>query len=816
MSLPKRYKPTDIEPRLETEWREQEIYHYQPDSDAPIYAVDTPPPTVSGYLHLGHVYSYTHTDVMARYWRMRGYNVYYPMGFDDNGLPTERLVERQLGIHALDVGREAFINHCLAIGDEAEKDYKALWQRLGLSIDWRYAYRTIGDLARKTSQWSFIDLYRKGLVYRQKAPTIWCPECQTAIAQAELDDLERDTTFYTLAFKLENDDTLRIATTRPELLAACVCVFVHPEDTRFNHFIGQKATVPLFGQQVEILADPAADPEKGTGVVMCCTFGDTTDVEWWHTHQLPLIEAIGKDGKLTSVAGQFADNTVQDARRKIVEALESDGLLLERNPTLQSVRIHERCDTPVEYIVTQQWFVKVLDYRDEFLAVGEQIDWHPPQMKNRYREWVENLSWDWCISRQRYFGVTFPLWYCGDCGDVMLVDEHELPIDPTTTQPTKPCACGGTTFSPETDVMDTWATSSLTPQIVAQYLQNPDLYQCLMPMSLRPQAHEIIRTWAFYTIVKSHHHFGVLPWKEVAISGWGLTPEGSGKISKSRGGGSISPMELIQEYSSDAVRYWATSTGFGKDSVISIEKVQIGAKLINKLWNVARFSSRFLEGYQPTDQIPALTSADRWILARLQKLIQRITSLFESYDYAAAKSEIEGFFWKDLADNYLEMAKQRLYDEENPACEGGQYTLYHSLLTILKCFAPFMPYVTEEIYQHLFSMTDGSSSIHISKWQEADPRLEDKNADLWGDTLVTVATTIRRFKSDQQLSLTTELSRLQLVTEEADLGKFLQDAVVDLMSVTRAQQVEVVPQIDSSLQSLTDAEQVIGIAIKLA
>lgn len=816
MSLPKRYNPHTTEPRLEAEWQENGVYHYDPDSDVPTYAIDTPPPTVSGYLHLGHVYSYTHTDVMARFWRMKGHNVFYPMGFDDNGLPTERLVERQLGIRAMDVGRDTFIEHCLATSDEAEKDYEALWQRLGLSIDWRYAYRTIGELARKTSQWSFIDLYRKGLVYRQKAPTIWCPECRTAIAQAELDDLERETTFYTLAFKLENGDALPIATTRPELLAACVSVFVHPEDQRFTSLIGQKVTVPLFGQKVEILADEAADPEKGTGIVMCCTFGDTTDVEWWYKHNLPLIEAIGRDGKLTSVAGDFAGDCVPDARRKIVEALDDQGLLLERKPTSQSVRIHERCDTPVEYIVTQQWFVRVLDYKDDFIAAGEQIEWHPPQMKNRYREWVENLNWDWCISRQRYFGVTFPVWYCDNCGEIMLADEDQLPIDPSTTKPSKACSCGSTSFSPETDVMDTWATSSLSPQIVAQFLQDKDLHGKLMPMSLRPQAHEIIRTWAFYTIVKSHHHFGTLPWREVAISGWGLAPEGSGKISKSRGGGPIAPLELIQEYSADAVRYWATSTGFGKDSVISVEKVQVGAKLVNKLWNVARFSSRFLEGYQPTAAIPTLTPADRWIMARLQKLIRRITSLFEGYDYAAAKSEIEGFFWKDLADNYLEMAKQRLYDDENPTREGGQFALYHSLLTILKLFAPFMPYVTETIYQQMFSEADGSASIHNAAWPTPILQLEDDHADLWGDTLVTVATTIRRYKSDNQLSLTTELTRLQLATAEIDLVSFLQDAAADLRSVTRAQQVEVVPEIDASLETLSNLDETVGIGIERA
>src|SRR5712692_2962687 len=375
VSLPKYYSPNTAEPQLQAFWQQAGTYHFSPGAERSVYSIDIDPPTVSGNLHLGHVYSYSHTDFIARFWRVNGYNVYYPMGYDDNGLPTEKLVEKRLGITAIKVGRRAFIEKCLAVSVEEEKNYEALWQRLGLSIDWRHTYRTIDELSRRTSQLSFLDLYRKGLAYRREAPTIWCPECHTAIAQAELNDLERESEFVTIAFRLENGEKLPIATTRPELLPACVAVFVHPHDPRFQKLVGQRVTVPLFEMEVPLLEDAKVDPEKGTGAVMCCTFGDVTDVEWWYTHHLPLKVVIGRDGRMTKAAGEFTGLTVNEARRRIVEALDTYGLLLGRQPVSQSVRVHERCDTPVEYIVTKQWFIRVLDFKKEFLEAGEQVTW---------------------------------------------------------------------------------------------------------------------------------------------------------------------------------------------------------------------------------------------------------------------------------------------------------------------------------------------------------------------------------------------------------------------------------------------------------
>ena len=825
--LPKRYNPRETEPRLCETWQENGTYHYEPQTGAKVYSVDTPPATVSGNLHLGHAFSYSHPDFLARFWRMNGYQVFYPMGYDDNGLPTGRMVEKHLGISAKQIGRSAFIEKCLEISQEAEADYETLWKRLGLSIDWRYTYRTIDRHSRRTSQLSFIELYKKGLIYRREAPAIWCPECRTPIAQAEQNDKERQSEFFTLAFRLEEagseGGTIPIATTRPELLPACVAVFVNPDDERFSHLIGKKSTVPIFNQQVPIMADPDADPAKGTGAVMCCTFGDTMDVTWWYRHNLPLVEAIDQSAHMTKAAGEYAGLSIKEARQRIVQAAETSGLLIDRHPTSQSIRVHERCDSPVEYVVAKQWFTRVMDHKDEFIRIGDSIKWHPEHMGARYRAWVENLNWDWCISRQRYYGVAFPVWYCQVCGEVFLADIDQLPVDPLKQSPGRPCSCGSNSFLPEEDVMDTWATSSLSPQIVGRWLPDSGnspaagseegLYQQVFPFSVRPQAHEIIRTWAFYTIVKSHYHFGKIPWKEVLISGWGIAGEGMGKISKSRGGGPMAPIEMIERYSADAVRYWAASTGPGKDAIISEEKIKMGAKLITKLWNVARFCARFLGDYQPGEHLDEhLTPADRWILSRTQQLIIRATELYQNYDYAAAKSEIESFFWRELADNYLEMCKQRLYDEANPARWGALFTLQHVLLTVLKLFAPLLPFVTETIYQGIYAgepgeRSNGTASIHKSRWPEADQHLLDDRAAALGETLLVIATAVRRYKSEHNLPLGTRIAWLGLSLENEALAEELASARDDLSSITRAQEIEIVEQFDALSVLLLDGEE---------
>lgn len=815
VSLAKHYQPALRELHIGARWQETGVYTFDPKDDGTIYAVDTPPPTVSGFLHLGHVYSYSHADFMARFWRMNGRNVFYPMGYDDNGLPTERLVERQLGFTAEQLGRPAFIQQCLEISTEIERGYEELWKRLGLSVDWSRTYRTIDDESRRTAQFSFLELTERGLTYRQSAPTIWCPACHTAIAQAEVNDLERDSEFVTLAFRRPNGETLSIATTRPELLPACVAVFVHPGDHRFADVVGEGVTVPLFGHEVPVLEDLRADPEKGTGAVMCCTFGDTTDVEWWRTHHLPLKEALDRQGRMTALAGPFAGLAVTEARAATLEALRAAGLVLGTQQIRQTVRVHERDDVPVEYIVTQQWFTRVLDQKDALLAAGDRIHWYPAHMKTRYREWVENLAWDWCISRQRYYGVPFPVWYCMDCGEIMPARRDQLPVDPTDAEPPGACSCGGTSFRPEQDVMDTWATSSLSPQILGRWLSDPPFFDRIFPMSVRAQAHEIIRTWAFYSIVKSHYHQGTVPWNTILVSGWGIAQEGVGKISKSRGGGPMAPMELLERYSADAARYWAASTGVGKDAIISEEKVQAGAKLVTKLWNVARFSERFLEEYSPPPSPPPLSPADRWIVSATNRLVRAATTYFEAYDYVAAKNEIEIFFWRDLSDNYLEMAKKRLYQEAGPGYEGARYALYAALSAVVKLFAPILPYVTEEIYGGL--LAPHALSVHRSSWPVVDPARFDDEAEAGAQVLLAVTTAVRRYKSDRNMSLGMELERIHLQVSDPRLLLSLSGAEDDLSSVTRARNVDITATPGEGLEAVPlSAARPLPVALFLA
>jgi valyl-tRNA synthetase len=857
MGLPQRYDAAEAEHRWQTTWAERRIYEFDPADPRPIFAIDTPPPTVSGAIHIGHVYSYTQAEAIARFWRMQGHNVYYPFGFDDNGLPTERFVEKSRGIRARDLSRADFIAACLDVSREVEDRFEGFWKSLGFSVDWRLRYSTIDPQARRTSQWSFIDLYRKGLIYRAQAPNPWCVECQTAIAQAEMDDAERGTVFYTLAFsidderqKTKDEDTLAagepsslvsrpssvlpIATTRPELLPACVAVFVHPDDARFAHLVGREAIVPLFGRRVPILADRSVDPQKGTGAVMCCTFGDTADVEWWRAHNLPLIPLVTRAGRLGPDGGPYADLTLAQARKQIVADLGAQGLLLGEQASRQSVRIHERCKTPLEILETSQWFIRVLDAKEALIAAGRQIAWHPAHMQTRYEHWVANLSWDWCISRQRFYGVPFPLWHCESCGAVVLADEAQLPIDPASDAPPGPCACGSTSLRPETDVMDTWATSSVSPQIAALRWRDAiapgdlsaaphddPLYRRLFPMQLRPQAHDIIRTWAFYTIVKSHYHFGTIPWETVMISGHGLDPSGH-SIHKSLGNSPIAPEALIARYGADAVRYWACSGGVGADQPINEATMKQGARFVTKLWNAARLIAgieneelRMKNGATIASQISIpnfqFFPADRALLSWLQRLIARATEGFRAYEYAAALEATERFFWGTFCDNYLEWVKSRLYDSAGEERSAAQATLVEVLLTILKLLAPIMPHITEEIYQQLRAPGD-SDSIHLAAWPAANSALIDPAAERAGEALLALTGAARRFKSARKLGLGAELKRLAIAAADPELRAALKASAADLRSVTRAREVDFV---DTASELAEEVAPGLAMAIEL-
>lgn len=716
--MDKKYNFQETEKKLEKFWEEHEIYKYR--KGEKIFSIDTPPPTVSGRLHIGHVFSYTQAEMIARFKRMQGYHVFYPFGFDDNGLPTERLVEREEGIHANMLPRSEFRAKCIRTIAKYEEEFQQLWKRLGFSVDWTLQYQTISNLSQKISQKSFIELARNKKAYMQESPVLWCTECQTSIAQAELETKECETIFNYLNFATPLGNLL-IATTRPELLAGCVCIFVHPDDTRWNLYIGLKARVPLYDFEIPILADETVSMEKGTGAVMCATFGDTMDVEWCQKHSLPYKKIVLSDGTIQEGVALIGGMTITEARMYIVECLREKGFLVKQETIQHMVAIHERCGTSVELIPSRQWYIEVLTDKEKYLKAADEINWHPAHMKNRYKLWVENLKWDWCISRQRYFGVPFPVWYCKDCKKPIFAAEEQLPINPLESQPLQPCECGCNIFIPEDAVFDTWATSSVTTLINARYGEKDDISNEIFPMGMRSQAHEIIRTWAFYSIVKSLYHTGKIPWKDIMISGFVLAKPGE-KISKSKKNGADAPMELIERHSADAVRYWSANSKLGTDTFFSEDELKISKRFIQKLYNAAKFVVLQLDGFKKPKiyNESVLLPVDRWILQRVNNTTLNAIKLLNNYEIGQARHEIDNLFWKDFCDYYIEIVKERLYQPEKHGVQqrySGQIAIYYSLLGILKLYAIYTPYITEYIYQDFYRNYEKEISLHQTLWE---------------------------------------------------------------------------------------------------
>ena len=776
MALGKRYTAGEAEPRWQKHWADQGIYRYDPDSGKEVYSIDTPPPTVSGMIHMGHIFSYVQAEVMARYHRMTGKEVFYPFCFDDNGLPSERFTEKVKGVRAQDMTRGEFVKLCLEVAKDAEAQFRDLWNSFGFSCDWSLMYTTIDPWVQRLSQRSFLDLVEKDRVYRKESPTLWCPECRTAVAQAETEDKELPSHFHDLVFPLaDGSGTIPIATTGPELIPACVAVFVNPEDNRWKHLVGKKAVVPLFHREVEILADEKVASDKGSGVVMCCTFGDTTDIEWWEKYGLDLRIVLDDKGHMNGKAGFLEGMYWKKARKAIVERLDEEGFRKGGEDISHAVNVHERCGTPLEYLVNKQWFIRILDLKDKLLEKGAEINWHPAHFRVRYDHWVENLKWDWCISRQRFYGVPFPVWFCQGCGEPVFASDGQLPVDPLVDSPEGPCpSCGGTDFTPESDVMDTWATSSLTPQINRKWKEN-DQRENVFPMALRPQAHDIIRTWAFYTIAKALLHGGTIPWRDVMISGHSLNPDRQ-KMSKSKGNVAGDPLAALQQFSADELRYWACSSKLGTDVVFSKEVLGEGRRLVTKLWNATRFAEARLEDFDPNRQV-TLHPFDRWLLSRLTETVNRATAGMAQYEYSTCVREAETFFWKALCDNYLEIAKGRLYGEDPEAKAAAQYTLYTALYTALRLFAPVMVHITEELYHGVFMETEKHPSIHVAPWPQCD--YMDEEALRLGNMALLVIEEARRWKSENNLSMATPL-------ESVDAPEELRPFEADLLSVTRA------------------------------
>ena len=681
--------------------------------------------------------------------------MFYPFGFDDNGLPTERLVEKELGIRAHEVSREEFRDNCMQVAKKYEDDFRNLFISAGNSADFSLCYSTVSPEVQRVSQKSFLDLVKAGEAYYGEKPAIWCPECRISIAQAELESKDVASTFNYLKFNLAGEDGyLEIATTRPEMLCACVCVFVNPDDERFKKYVGKKVVVPIYNFEVEILTDDKVALDKGTGVVMCCTYGDETDLYWQETHHLPRKMAIDDGGRMTALSGKYEGMKVKAARAEIIADLKEAGLLLKQEPIVHAVATHERCGTPMEINIKKQWFIKLVEHKEEFLKRGEEIKWYPDFMKSRYLNWVENVDRDWCISRQRYFGVPIPVWYCEDCGEIILPEEDRLPINPLVDTPNKPCPkCGSMKFKPECDIFDTWQTSSITPQINCKWAVDDEMYKKLMPMSLR--------TWDFYTIAKSHYHSNCLPWENVMISGFVMANKDE-KISKSKSNSKMSPEVLLKEKSADITRYWAGTGSLGRDIVFTDEEFKNGTKLVNKIWNASRFVLSLLNDYKPREI--ALKPMDQWIIAKYNDMLQRFKGYFDKYEIGLAMNELEKFFW-NFCDNYIEIAKRRLYNPDifgAEATESAKYASYKVLLGMLKLFAIYMPHITEEIYQTYFKQFEGTISIHLTQIEKIDAQLPE-NIIKNGDEVLDVVSFVRGFKSENNYSMKEELDEVEIV-----------------------------------------------------
>ncbi len=840
-TLPKHFAAPEAEQRWDAQWQQSGLYHYDPERPRDeTFVVDTPPPTVSGSLHVGHVFSYTHTDVIVRHQRMRGLNIFYPMGWDDNGLPTERRVQNYYHIRCDPnlayeegatfeaasakvrkkrprlVSRPNFIEACNQLTAEDEKTFLSLWRRMGLSVDWRQEYATIDDHCRSTAQRSFLDLHAKGMLYSSDAPTMWDVDFQTAVAQAELDDRELDSTFNDVAFGVEDsEEEFVISTTRPELLPACVAVAAHPDDERYAHLIGKRAITPLFRVPVPIFASDLVEKDKGTGILMICTFGDQTDVQWWREQGLALRQIIGLAGRLLPVEygtpgwesqdaakaneayAELQGKRPEQARTRVLELLGeasaaangTEAPLRGQRQIRHAVKFFEKGDRPLELVPTRQWFCRLLDRKEDLLAKGGQVQWHPPFMGHRFTTWTENLGLDWCISRQRYFGVSFPVWYrLSDEGlplydEALLASVEQLPVDPTVTPPpgfeeSQRGQPGG--FTAETDVFDTWFTSSMTPQISSRWQLDQERHDKLFPADIRPQSHEIIRTWAFYTIAKAMAHEDKIPWKHVLISGWILDPDRK-KMSKSKGN-VIVPTELLEKYTSDGVRYWAASARLGVDTAFDEKMLSMGKRLVTKIFNASKFVLA-----QGGSVAPVTHEIDRGFCHKLLGVVTDATKSYEEFEFAPALRATEGFFWANFTDSYLELVKNRARDESDEAGRGSAIaSLRLGLQVLLRLFAPVLPYITEEVWSWIFAEQAGQPSIHAAPWpSKADfsdvpaPKSEGSF-----DIAVTALTTLNRAKTGAGVGVGRGVKSMVLTARQADLDR-LAPVLADVLAAGR-------------------------------
>jgi len=769
------YNSKEVEDKIRKFWEKSKIYKFDSKSKKPVYSVDTPPPYASaGHLHIGHGLHYTQFEIIVRVMRMLGKNVYFAPGFDDNGLPTEKYVEEKLGINKSKTNRSQFRKLCLRESEKVEKEYAdRFFKKLGHSYDWDLLYQTISKESQKVAQKAFLELVKKGECYRGKEPVIWCPYHETALAQAEVEDLQRQTKLNYIEFG--DKERVLIATTRPELLSSCVGVFVHPNDKKHKDLVGKEIMVPIFNYNVRVMADEKVEPKFGTGIVMICTFGDTSDIEWWKRYKLDLKISIDEKGKLNENAGKFKGMSLSEAREAILQELNAEGRLKKQENLDQTVGSCWRCNNPVEYIVKDQWFIHALKHKEKLLEMGNKINWYPKFMKVRYEDWIKNLAWDWVISRQRYYGIPIPVWYCDKCNKLILPDEKKIPLDPLNVK--KKCKCGGKGIAEE-DVFDTWMTSSNSPEVALRWLEKPNQYKKLAPMSLRPQAQDIIRTWAFYTILKSYLLFDRKPWNDIMIGTFVLDSKGRG-MSKSKGN-AIWAEDLIEKYGADVFRYWVGTANLGSDLPFNENDLVAGKKFLTKLFNASRFVFMNLKDYD-YKRPEKLEAIDEYFLAKSEEVNELAQESYLKYDIAGAKRIVENFFWHAFSDNYLEIVKKRIYNNKQGK-QSAQYVLYTSLLAILKLMAPIMPFITENIYQEYYKKQEKQKSIHLIEFSN----IEAESGFEAGDLFISILSKVRQEKTKNKKSMK---SGIVLTLPKAEQKK-IANMIEDLKDVINSKEVK--------------------------
>jgi len=837
LNFEKNYNHLEVEKRIVSNWEDNKIYYGINLDNKKLFSIDTPPPTASGYLHIGHVFSYSHQDIIARFKRMNGFEIFYPMGWDDNGLPTERRVQDYFNVRCdpdeksveniqefvekidkksnpVKVSRKNFIELCHIVTTEDEKVFKDLFMKIGLSVDWDQEYATIQDIPREIAQRSFIDLYKKGNVYNVQSPSLWDPEFQTAVAQAEIEDREVPGAYHDIEFETSDGSSFVISTTRPELLAACVGIATHPDDKRFKNLIGKTAITPLFEVEVPIFSSELVDKDKGTGILMVCTFGDNVDVQWWKEEKLETRIIVNKFGRLKEVdfnsqnfkskkpkkANDFykmiEGKNLKQAKKIIVEMLSEPlnfnnkaALVSQPREIMHSVRFYERSKTPLEILSTRQWFVKLLDKKKMLLEKSKQIEWHPTFMSKRFENWTENLNMDWCISRQRFFGVPFPIWYKlnenlqPDYDNPLFPDESELPVDPSEDTPKefnenqrgKPNG-----FVGEKDVFDTWFTSSMTPQIGGKWGTGEDFFDKILPYDIRPQSHEIIRTWAFYTVVKSALHHNEIPWKNVIISGWVLDPDRK-KMSKSKGN-VVVPNDLIEQYGADAVRYWSANARLGADTANDEQVFKVGKKLVVKIFNASKFVLNNFHKIDVLDKSNIKNPLDKSLVSIFNNYLEKITESLNKYQFAEALNLTEDFFWNYFTDNYIELVKNRRLNGSSADSLSASTTLILILENVLKLFAPFVPMITDEIW---LTMYPDKKSIHLQKWpQKIDVDLNNISSHEFEVAKESIAS-IRKEKTSNEIGLGKEVEKITITVNKEKI-EALNQVLGDVQDAARA------------------------------